>query len=115
MAKSKFKNDIALQLLKQHITVDKQGLLVVIKVKPNSAMEKLYLSQNNELTLAVRAEAMDNKANERVIEIMADIFAVSKSQILITTGKQARTKRILIIDPDKIFACEKKNSTKKNR
>jgi uncharacterized protein len=96
MAKTKFKNDIPPELIRQHITVGSQGTFIVVSVKPNSTKERIFISETNELTLAVRAPAVHDKANERVIEIVAEIFGISKSHIEIISGHRARTKRILI-------------------
>jgi uncharacterized protein (TIGR00251 family) len=71
----------------------------VVKVKPNSVKERLFINEGNKVILAVRAPAVNDKANERVIELMAEIFVTSKTRIEIISGAHARVKKILIANP----------------
>ena len=96
MPKKKFENNVSPDSLAQHITVDSRGMHLVVKVKPGAARERLFISEMNELILAVRAPALNDKANDRVIEIMSQIFMTNKSHVEIESGRRVSIKRILV-------------------
>ncbi len=77
-------------------TMDNDGLIVVIKTKPNAATEKLEINEASEIVLSVRAPAVEGAANERVRELLAAFFETAKSRVIIVHGEHSRTKKILI-------------------
>ncbi len=89
-------NEVPKEILKTFFRVEKQGLGLVLKVKPNSSREKLYLSNTGELVLNVRDAALEGAANLRVVEILSYILSIPKSKIEIVAGHASRTKRILL-------------------
>ena len=69
--------------------------LIKIRVSPNakrSGFEGLW--NDTHLKLALRAPAVDGKANEAVIDFLSDFFHVKKSQIQIISGQTNRCKII---------------------
>ena len=69
--------------------------LIKIRVSPNakrSGFEGLW--NGTHLKLALRAPAVDGKANEAVIDFLSDFFHVKKSQIQIISGQTNRCKII---------------------
>lgn len=90
------KNEIAPDTFRRLIRLDGTKATLVIKVKPNASVEKLSLNDANEIVLSVRAQAVEGKANERVIELLAKIFSVPKSSIAVVRGHHARVKTIVI-------------------
>ena len=67
-----------------------------IMVKPGSSQEKVE-ARENELLVFTHARAHDGEANKRVVEILADYFDVSKSQIEIASGQKSKKKTIEVI------------------
>lgn len=95
MAKLGIKNTIPKDILDELVESDERGVIITFKVKPNAASEKLWLNQD-EIILSVNAPALDNKANMRVMELLAEIFSVPKSKIEMLSGYRSRLKRVLI-------------------
>lgn len=96
MAKNKLINLVPKELLTSFIHQHKEGLSINIKVKPNASIEKLSVQGSDYLCLSVNAQAIDNAANDRLIELVAELFSVAKSRISIISGQSSRLKRILI-------------------
>ncbi|MBI2008911.1 DUF167 domain-containing protein [Candidatus Saccharibacteria bacterium] len=70
---------------------------VNVRVKPGSKKGPLVESaENRKLVVYVREAAVDGKANEAVIKILADHFDVAKTRIKIIRGFSSKTKTIEI-------------------
>jgi hypothetical protein len=70
---------------------------VLIRVKPGSKKGPLIETDKfGELVIYVQERAVDGKANEAVIKLLAKHFGVAKSKIQITRGHISRTKTIHI-------------------
>lgn len=68
-----------------------------MRVKPGSKKGPLVsTADNRELTVYVREQAVDGKANEAVIALLAMHFGVSKSCVSIVRGQTARIKIVRI-------------------
>lgn len=70
-------------------------MIVVVKVKPNSKQHKF---ENGVAYL--KAAPIEGKANEELIELMAEHFQVRKSQVRIMRGATSRVKTIEIYEAD---------------
>lgn len=70
---------------------------ISVKVKPNSSREKVEKTGSNEYAARVRAKPADGKANEAVIEALAEHFDIAKSRIKLLTGHTSK-KKIFDID-----------------
>lgn len=70
-----------------------------IRVAPNakrSGIEGVW--QNNALKIALRAPAVDGKANEALICFLADLLGLKKRAIKIVRGETAREKTVALSD-----------------
>jgi uncharacterized protein (TIGR00251 family) len=65
-----------------------------ITVKPQARREEVKKLANGEYSVSVRAPAREGKANEAVVELLAEHFSVPKSSIRIVRGDTARKKLI---------------------
>lgn len=68
-----------------------------VRVAPNakrSGIEGLW--QANMLKIALRAPAVDGKANEALISFLADLFGVKKRDVVIVRGETAREKTVAV-------------------
>ena len=77
-------------------TMEHDGLVVVIKIKPNAASEKIEINAASDVVLSVRAQAIEGAAHERVRELLAMFFDTAKTRVDIVHGEHSRTKKILI-------------------
>jgi uncharacterized protein (TIGR00251 family) len=96
MSKPTFKNEVLEDVLLGLVTHKKEGAVLAICVKPNAKVEVLFINEAKELCLSVAALPTQNAANERVIEIIAQIFSLPKSRVTIIGGTTSRRKRLLI-------------------
>lgn len=72
-------------------------MTVDVIVKPNSKKgPQVQPSLDGSLLIYVREPAIDGKANQAVVKLLADYYSVSKSQIKIISGLTSRRKRFLI-------------------
>lgn len=71
--------------------------VIQVRVKPGSKKGPLVVSEpSGELTVFVRERAVDGKANQAVIAVLAEHFGVRRNQITLTSGMTARLKRFRI-------------------
>ena len=71
---------------------------VVVRVKPGSKKGPLVeTGADGELTIYVREQAVDGKANAAVVRLLADYLGVPRSRIELASGATSRTKRFRII------------------
>ncbi|NDJ88891.1 DUF167 domain-containing protein [Mycolicibacter kumamotonensis] len=70
---------------------------VVVKVKPGSRKGPLVEADDDgQLTVYVREQAVDGKANAAVIRVLAEHFGVPRSRVELASGAGARIKRFRI-------------------
>ena len=68
-----------------------------VRVKPGSKKGPLVeADEGGGLTVYVRERAVDGKANEAVIDLLAQHFGVPKSRVVIARGQSSRTKLVKI-------------------
>jgi uncharacterized protein (TIGR00251 family) len=65
---------------------------VSVVVKPNSKIESVTADDNGVLTVKVRTPPIDGKANQRVIELLAEHFDRPKSSIRLVHGAAGKKK-----------------------
>ncbi len=66
----------------------------LVTVKPGSSQERIIKTDENELTIYLRAKPHDGEANEALIKLLSKHFKVPKTTIKITRGTKSRTKTI---------------------
>ena len=70
---------------------------VVVKVKPGSRLgPHVEVSPDGELTVFVREPAVDGKANNAVIRVLAAHLQLPKSRVELVSGATSRFKRFRI-------------------
>jgi uncharacterized protein len=65
---------------------------IYVKVIPRSSLNKVEKISQGEYKVKLTAPPVDGEANKMLIEILADYFEVSKSQVEIVGGKSAKKK-----------------------
>lgn len=70
-------------------------MIVDITVKPGSSRSEI-VTQVGELVAYLRSRPIDGKANEELIELLAEYFDVAPSSISLKSGHTSRKKRIVI-------------------
>lgn len=77
------------------------GLRVTVKVKPSAKKEGIDIASDGTLEVRVSAPPERGKANERLIELLAEHFGVAKSRIKIVAGHTQRQKVLEVDLPEK--------------
>jgi uncharacterized protein len=73
------------------------GETLVVKVKSGSRKGPLVeVGAGGELTLYVRERAVEGKANEAVVKMLAKHFGVSPSRVEMVSGATSRLKRFRV-------------------
>jgi len=67
-----------------------------VKVKPNSKKQEFKELADGTLAVHLKSPPVDGKANQELIELLADKFNVSKSQVRIKSGLSSKNKLIEI-------------------
>lgn len=76
-------------------TWDGQTLILNIRVSPGVKREGIEgVWNNSHLKIALKAHAVDGKANEALIAFLSDTFHVKKSDITLLAGQTNRVKRV---------------------
>ena len=67
-----------------------------VTVKPQARREEVKNIADGEYSVSVRAPAREGRANESVIELLAEYFSIPKSAVKIIRGQTARRKLVEI-------------------
>ncbi len=73
-----------------------QGAQFALRVQPRASRNGFAGVLGDAIKLAITAPPVDGKANEAVIDYLAEWFQVPKSNIVIVSGATGRNKRIAI-------------------
>ncbi len=71
--------------------------LYQVKVKPNSKQQQITEEPDGSLTVRLKSPPVDGKANEELINLLADKFEVRKSAIVIKSGFASRNKWVEVL------------------
>lgn len=69
---------------------------IFVKVKPKARVEKIEKVDNTHYVVYTKETPEKGKANEGVIRLLSKYFSISKSRIIITSGKTSRSKIITL-------------------
>jgi len=67
-----------------------------VKVIPQASVEKVERIADNELKIWLKVKPVENEANFRLVDLLAEYFKVSKSQVHIKSGFTSRVKIVEI-------------------
>lgn len=70
---------------------------ITIRVKPNARKNEVEKIAENQFVVSVTARPVEGRANERVIEVLAEYFRKPKRNFSIVRGKARRDKTIEIL------------------
>lgn len=73
-----------------------ESMKITARIKPNSKVEKVEVTGDKELRLAIKAPAKEGKANAAAIKLLSEYFGVPKSRISIIKGHASKNKVISI-------------------
>jgi uncharacterized protein (TIGR00251 family) len=73
-----------------------KGIGFTVKVQPRARKNAITGSVGEALKLSLTAPPVEGKANQAVIEFLADFFDIPRSSVTITSGKTSRLKMVNI-------------------
>ena len=65
---------------------------IIVKVKPRAKENRIEQADKNQFSVWVKARPEKGRANQAVIEILAEYFGFSKSRITLLKGRRAKQK-----------------------
>ncbi len=67
-----------------------------VRVQPGAKKNELVGLYNNRLKLKIAAPAVDNKANKALVDYVAKLLGLRKSQVIVEAGTASRDKTLVI-------------------
>ena len=67
-----------------------------VKVQPRASKDEIAGEMSGVLKVRLRAPAVEDRANEALVEFLAQLLKTPKSAVRILSGDRSRTKRIEI-------------------
>src|SRR6267143_6170640 len=78
-------------------THDKDGAVVFsVRVQPRASKDEIAGEMDGALKVRLRAPAVEGRANEALVEFLAELLKTSRSAVSILSGERSRVKRIEI-------------------
>lgn len=78
------------------VTAHPDGAVLPVRAKPGAKKSELLDEHDGALRVAVTAPPVDGKANEALVEVIAEALNLRRSQVELLTGETNRIKRFLI-------------------
>ena len=83
---------------------DGEDLILDCHLQPKASCDEFAGLHGERLKIRLTAPPVDGKANAKLLAFLADVFAVSKSQVSLESGQQSRQKRVRIKQPRQLPA-----------
>ena len=71
-------------------------IVLELHVQPGAKRSEFAGKHGERLKLRLAAPAVDNKANEALVEFLADYYQVPRRSVTIVSGLRSRQKRVVI-------------------
>ncbi len=78
------------------VTEHSEGVVLSVRAQPRARKPGVLGEQAGALKLAVSAPPEGGRANAALVDALADLFGVKRSQVELIAGATARDKRFLI-------------------
>jgi len=78
------------------LTLPNGTLLLSLYVQPRASRNELAGLHGDGLKLRLTTPPVDGKANKAVVAFLAKLFKIPKSAIIIKSGLQSRSKKVLL-------------------
>ena len=76
---------------------EREGAVIFsLRVQPRASKDEIAGEIGGALKVRLRAPALEDRANEALVEFLARLLKTSKSAVSILNGERSRTKRIEI-------------------
>lgn len=78
------------------------SLLLKLYIQPNASRDEIAGMYGDRIKVRVSAPAIDNRANKKLITLMAEIFGVPKHSVTLISGEKSRNKTVSIQNPNNL-------------
>ena len=72
------------------------AVVVVVRVQPRANRDEIIGEMNGALKIRLQAPAVEDRANEALVEFLARLLKTPKSAVRILSGDRSRSKRLEI-------------------
>jgi uncharacterized protein len=79
-----------------------QDLILAVHIQPRASQAGVVGIHADRLKIKTTAAPVDGKANEEVCKLLAKLFGVAKSQVILLQGHTSRDKRFCIHAPKQL-------------
>ena len=79
------------------VTSHRDGAVLAVRVQPRARRAGIVGEHNGALKVAVAEPPEKSKANEAVVRLLGDRFALGRSQVRLISGESSRDKRFLLV------------------
>ena len=83
-------------MLRIQATTHNRAVIFSVRVQPRASKDEIVGEVDGVLKIRLRAPAVEDRANEALIEYLAQTLNTSKAAVRILSGERSRTKRIEI-------------------
>jgi len=90
-----------------------KGIVFVVKVQPRARRNAIIGAVGDMLKLALTAPPVDGRANQAVIEFLAELFEIPRASVTIASGESSRNKVIRISGVSRLIVEQKLRSSVK--
>ena len=78
-------------------TQERDGAVIFsLRVQPRASKDEIAGEMGGALKVRLRAPAVEDRANEALVEFLAELLKTSRSAVSILSGERSRVKRIEI-------------------
>jgi uncharacterized protein len=81
-------------MLRIETTAESRAVIFSVRVQPGASKDEIAGEMDGALKIRLRAPAVEDRANEALIEYLAQTLNTSKAAVRILSGERSRTKRI---------------------
>lgn len=74
----------------------RKTLIVNVRVQPRASKDEVVGALDGALKIRLCAPAVENRANEALVEFLSDLLKTPKSAVRIQSGEHGRNKRVEI-------------------
>ena len=91
--------------------MSKKGSILEVKVRPNAGRTRIRKVESGLLTMDVAAPPEKGRANRELLDFLAKVLGISRSELDIVRGKSSRNKWVRVpLDSEELWARLKGSS-----
>lgn len=77
-----------------------RGIVLTVHAQPGARRSRVVGRHGDACKIAVTAPPVDGKANDEVVRVVADLFAVAARDVTVVAGRTSRRKRVAVTGID---------------